>query len=170
VSVAAVCPTIDLALCSDALEWRQNLPYQLNFLRGLKARMRRKAKAFPGRYDLAPLDGIRTIRQFDDTYTAPSHGFGTAARYYELASGIRVAGRITVPALIIAAQNDPFVPVSQYQGAEIRGNPNVRISLQRHGGHCGFVGRPTADSDGYWAEQTAVDFLSQTHSHEDMKT
>jgi len=170
VSVAAVCPTIDLALCSDALNWRQNLLYQLNFLKGLKARMRRKALAFPGRYDLAPLDAIRTIRQFDDTYTAPSHGFGTAARYYELASAVRVVDRITVPALIIAAKDDPFVPVSQYQGAVIRSNSNVRVSLHNHGGHCGFVGRPTADSDGYWAEQTAVDFLSHTHSHEDMKT
>lgn len=166
VSVAAVCPTIDLALCSDALDWRQNLLYQLNFLKGLKARMRRKASAFPGRYDLTPLDAIRTIRQFDDTYTAPSHGFGTAARYYELASGIRVAGRITVPALIIAAKDDPFVPVSQYQVDAIRGNPNVHVSLQRHGGHCGFVGRPTADSDGYWAEDAAVDFVSKTSSHE----
>ncbi len=166
VSVAAVCPTIDLALCSDALQWRQNLLYQLNFLKGLKARMRRKAAAFPGRYDLAPLDRIRTIREFDDTYTAPAHGFGTAARYYELASALRVVSRISIPALIIAAHNDPFVPVSQYLGDEIRSNPNVHVSLQRHGGHCGFVGRPTADSDGYWAEQTAVDFVTRTNSHE----
>lgn len=161
VSVAAVCPTIDLALCSEALQWRQNLLYQLNFLKGLKARMRRKAAAFPGRYDLAPLDRIRTIREFDDTYTAPAHGFGTAARYYELASALRVVNRIAIPALIIAAHNDPFVPISQYQVADIRNNPNVHVSLQRHGGHCGFVGRPTADSDGYWAEQTAVDFVTR---------
>ncbi len=163
VSVAAVCPTIDLALCSEALQWRQNRLYQLNFLKGLKARMRRKSRAYPGRYNLAPLDRIRTIRQFDDTYTAPSHGFGTATRYYELASALRVVGRITIPALIIAARNDPFVPVSQYQVADIRTNPNIHVSLQRHGGHCGFVGRPTADSDGYWAEQTAVDFVTRTN-------
>jgi predicted alpha/beta-fold hydrolase len=28
----------------------------------------------------------------------------------------------------------------------------------RHGGHCGFVGEPTATSDGYWAEDQIVQF------------
>jgi predicted alpha/beta-fold hydrolase len=158
--VAAVCPTIDLARCSDALDWRQNVLYQWNFLRGLKARMRRKAAAFPGRYDLAPLDRIRTIREFDDIYTAPAHGFGTAARYYELASAIRTVDRIAIPALIVAAENDPFVPVAQYLVEGIRSNPNIRVNLQRHGGHCGFVGSPTEDCDGYWAETAIVDFLT----------
>ena len=160
VSVAAVCPTIDLALCAEALEWRQNLLYQWNFLKGLKARMRRKARAFPERYDLSPLERIRSIRQFDDTYTAPSHGFGTAARYYELASAIRGVSRIAIPTLIIAAQDDPFVPTAQYLRDEVRANPHVRVSLQRHGGHCAFVGRRTGSHDGYWAEEAVVDWLT----------
>jgi predicted alpha/beta-fold hydrolase len=160
-AVAAVCPTIDLALCADALEWRRNLPYQWNFLKGLKARMRRKARAFPGRYDLTRLERIRSIREFDDTYTAPLSGFGTAARYYEEASAIRGIARIAIPTLIIAAENDPFVPAAQYLRAEVRANPNVRVSLQRHGGHCGFVGRPTGEHDGYWAEEACVQWLSR---------
>src|SRR5690606_20630527 len=84
--VAAVSPTIDLALCVDAIELPQNVLYQWNFVRGLKARMRRKAPAWPGRFDLTPLARIRTIRQFDDAYTAPHHGFGTATNYYAQAS------------------------------------------------------------------------------------
>jgi predicted alpha/beta-fold hydrolase len=163
-SVAAVCPTIDLSLCAEALEWRQNLLYQWNFLKGLKARMRRKAVAFPDRYDLAPLEGIRSIRQFDDTYTAPSHGFGTAARYYELASAIRGVSRIAIPTLIIAAEDDPFVPASQYRREDIRANPHIHVSLQRHGGHCGFVARPAREHDGYWAEHAAIEFLTRTQN------
>ena len=46
-AVCAVSPTMDLACCVDALERRSNLPYQWNFVRNLKARMRRKAAAFP---------------------------------------------------------------------------------------------------------------------------
>jgi predicted alpha/beta-fold hydrolase len=159
-SVAAVCPTIDLALCAEALEWRRNYLYQWNFLKDLKARMRRKARAFPGRYDLTPLERIRSIREFDNTYTAPSTGFGTAARYYEEASAIRGISRIAIPTLIIAAENDPFVPVAQYLREEVRANPHVHVSLLRHGGHCGFVGSPTPESDGYWAEEACVDWLS----------
>ena len=49
--VCAVSPTMDLARCVDALERRANAVYQWNFVRNLKARMRRKAAAWPGRYD-----------------------------------------------------------------------------------------------------------------------
>jgi uncharacterized protein len=161
-SVAAVCPTIDLALCATALEWRQNLPYQWNFLRGLKARMRRKALAHPGQFDLSQLDRVRSVREFDDAYTAPLSGFGTAANYYELASAVRGVSRISLPTLIIAAENDPFVPTTQYLREDLRANPHVRVSLQAHGGHCGFVGRQTDSHDGYWAEEAVVDFLTAT--------
>jgi predicted alpha/beta-fold hydrolase len=163
-AVAAISPTIDLSLCVDAIEWRQNALYQWHFVQGLKRRMRRKAAAYPGRYDLGPLRDIRTIRQFDDAYTAPCHGFGTAANYYATASARAVIDRIRIPALIIAAENDPFVPASQFQGADIRANSHVRVSLQRHGGHCGFVGRPDAAGDGYWAEEAAVTFVTATVS------
>lgn len=164
VAVAAVSPTIDLALCVDAIEQPANVLYQWNFVRGLKARMRRKAALWPGRFDLAPLDSIRTIREFDDAYTAPSHGFGTAANYYQLASALRVVDRIQVPALIVAAEDDPFVPASQFTCDAVRSNPMLTVSLQSHGGHCGFVASSTEAYDGYWAEARVVDFLTATLS------
>jgi predicted alpha/beta-fold hydrolase len=167
-AVAAVCPTIDLPLCVEALEWRQNWVYQWHFVKGFKARMRRKARTFPDAFDLTSLDAIRTVRQFDDAFTAPYHGFGTAARYYELASAIRTVSRIDIPSLILAAANDPFVPASQFLDDRVRGNPHVRVNLQRDGGHCGFVGRATRSSDGYWAEEAVVDFLIKSSAH--MKT
>lgn len=158
--VATVSPTIDLALCVDAIERPANVLYQWNFVLGLRARLRRKAQAWPGRFDTRPLSHIRTIRQFDDAYTAPHHGFGTAANYYEKASALRVVHRIEVPALIIAADDDPFVPPAQFQRAEVRGNPQVTVSAQRHGGHCGFIGQDAGEFDGYWAEAAAVAFLA----------
>jgi len=158
-AVAAVSPTIDLSLCVDAIELRRNRLYQWNFVRGLKARMRRKAITWPGRFDLSPLARIRTIRQFDDTYTAPHHGFGTAAHYYQQASALRVIPQIAVPALIIAAEDDPFVPTSQFGREPVRDNPQVRVSRQRHGGHCGFIGHHADGHDGYWAEAEVVRFF-----------
>ncbi len=159
VAVAAVSPTIDLSLCVDAIERRANVLYQWNFVRGLKARMRRKAAAWPGRFDISPLARIRTIRQFDDAYTAPHHGFGTAANYYQQASALRVTQQIAVPALIVAADDDPFVPTSQYRRDEVHSNPNIVMHLERHGGHCGFIGRRADGNDGYWAEAQVVQFL-----------
>lgn len=164
-AVAAVSPTIDLALCVAAIEWTQNALYQWNFVRGLKARMRRKHAAFPGVYDLTPLQKISTVRAFDDAYTAPCNGFGTADNYYAVNSAGTMISAIGVPTLVLAAANDPFVPVSQFEQNDVVSNPLVQVSVQSHGGHCGFVGpapRSTAadDDDGYWAESTAVAFLT----------
>ena len=52
--------------------------------------MRRKAAAFPGSFSLDPLKRIWTVRQFDEAYTAPHHGFRDASDYYHRASAMRV--------------------------------------------------------------------------------
>ena len=110
-AVCAVSPTMDLAVCVKALERKANVAYQWNFVRRLKARMRRKAAVVPGVFTLEPLRRIWTVRQFDEAYTAPHHGFRDAADYYHRASAMRVIDRIAVPALILTAADDPFVPV-----------------------------------------------------------
>ncbi len=158
-AVVAVCPTIDLACCVRAIERRSNLPYHFNFVRNLKARMRRKALLFPDAFDLSRLNRVWTIRAFDDTYTAPSHGFGDAATYYHRASGLRVADRIRTPTLILAAADDPVVPPEQFDDPAVRDNPHVHVRVEPHGGHCAFVSAPAGD-DGYWAESEAVAFLA----------
>jgi predicted alpha/beta-fold hydrolase len=165
-AVVAVCPTIDLDVCVRAIERRANIAYQFNFVRNLRSRMRRKAALWPGRYDLAPLDRIWTIRAFDDAYTAPHHGFGDAATYYHRASALRVIDRIRIPTLILTAADDPFVPVAQFSRPEVQDNPHLRIVVSPHGGHCGFVG-PARDGDGYWAETEAVRFVSAITSPSD---
>jgi predicted alpha/beta-fold hydrolase len=160
-AVAAVCPTIDLERCVRAIERRANIPYHFNFVRNLRRRMRRKAGAWPGAFDLSPLGGVWTIRRFDDVYTAPHHGFGDAANYYFQASAMRVVDRIRIPTLILAAEDDPFVPASQFREPALEHNPNIVVSVSRHGGHCGFIERPSPGYDGYWAEAMAVEFLDR---------
>jgi predicted alpha/beta-fold hydrolase len=160
VAAVAVCPTIDLTRCVAHIERRRNIVYEYNFVRNLKARMRRKAVAWPDAFDLSMLDRIRTIRQFDDCYTAPHHGFGDAANYYQRASALRVADRIRIPTLILSSDNDPFVPAAQFEDAAVRDNPHVQVRISSHGGHCAFVTSSSLESDGYWAEGEAMRFLS----------
>jgi hypothetical protein len=160
-AVCAVSPTMDLAYCVDALERRSNFAYQWNFVRNLKARMRRKAAAWPGRFDLGPLSGVRTVRQFDEAYTAPHHGFRDAADYYQRASAMRVVDRIAIPTLILASDNDPFVPADQFTRSEVAGNPHVTAVVTRDGGHCAFISDDRDHYDGYWAEHAALSFLTR---------
>ncbi len=159
-AVCAVSPTLDLAVCVDALERRSNLPYEFNFVRNLKARMRRKAAAHPGLFSLDALRRVWTVRQFDEAYTAPHHGFLDAADYYYRASAIRVIDRIRVPALILTAENDPFVPSHPFRDAAITANPNVTVVITPDGGHCAFVERASGQYDGYWAEREIVRFAT----------
>ena len=159
-AIAAVSPTIDLARCVDALDRRSNIVYQLNFVRNLKARMRRKAAAFPDLFPLEPLKRVWTVRRFDDVYTAPHHGFRDSADYYYRASALRVADRIRVPTLIITAEDDPFVPPIPFRHPAVVGNRWVTVALTRHGGHCAFVERATGGYDGYWAEREILRFAS----------
>jgi predicted alpha/beta-fold hydrolase len=159
VGVCAVSPTIDLAACVEALERRSNLVYEWNFVRNLKGRMRRKAGVFPGEFSLEPLKRIWTVRQFDEAYTAPHHGFRDAADYYYRASALRVADRIHVPTLIITAEDDPFVPVSTFRDPAVSANPKITVVITPHGGHCAYVERRDGDYDGYWAEREIVRFI-----------
>ena len=159
-AACAVSPTMDLAVCVDALEERQNAIYQWHFVRNLKRRMRRKAAAWPGTWSLDALGQIRSIRQFDDAYTAPFHGFRDAADYYHRASAMRVIGNIRIPTLIITAADDPFVPPGPFKEPAVTRNRHITVKLTPHGGHCGFVEESCAGYDGYWAEREIVSFLA----------
>ena len=156
--VCAVSPVMELAACVEALERKQNLAYQWNFVRGLKGRMRRKSRSHPGRFPVERLGDVRTVRQFDEIFTAPHFGFGGAADYYYRASAMRVIDRIRVRALIIAAADDPFVPVEPFRDPRVTANPDLQVVVTPHGGHCGFVTAAGPGSDGYWAEDQIVEF------------
>lgn len=160
-AVCAVSPTIDLARCVDALERRANRLYEWNFVRSLKARLRRKARLFPGQFDTSRLSQVKTVREFDEQYTAPHHGFAGATDYYYRASALRVVDRIARPAFVVSADDDPFVPPEQFAEGALVGNPFVSVHVTRGGGHCGFLARNSNGHDGYWAEARALEFVAQ---------
>lgn len=159
-AVCAVSPTLDLAVCVDALERRSNLAYEFNFVRNLKARMRRKVTAHPGLFSLDPLRRVWTVRQFDEAYTAPHHGFDNAADYYYRASALRVVDQIRIPTLIMTADNDPFVPSHPFHDPALTSNAHVTVVITPEGGHCAFLEHGDGDYDGYWAEREIVRFVS----------
>ena len=158
-AVCAVSPVLELEQCVRALERGANFIYQWNFVRNLKKRMRRKSACYPGRFDLSNLGRIRSVRQFDAAYTAPFFGFQSAEDYYHRAAALRVIDRIRIPALIITAEDDPFIPVDAFRDPTLTGNPNITLAVTTHGGHCGFLGEPEgAGDDGYWAERAIIGF------------
>jgi predicted alpha/beta-fold hydrolase len=158
--VAAVCPSINLAACADELERRNNYFYQRRFVIGLMSRYARKVELFPQRYSPDGFGRIRTVRQFDDAITAPHFGYRDAQEYYEAAGAKCVIDKIHVPMLLIAAQDDPFVPFEATRASGVEKNPAIEFVAPKHGGHCGFISAESG-SERFWAEQRVVEFCAQ---------
>ena len=158
-AVAAVCPAIDLAIGADALHEGLNRLYEWNFLRGLLARYKRKAKLYPGIYASRKSIGpVRSIREFDDKIVARYWGFRDADDYYDRAAAARVVDRIAVPTLTLHAQDDPFIRLLPETRARLRANLHVTFIETRHGGHCAYLSRDPGNET-HWAEATVMRFL-----------
>jgi predicted alpha/beta-fold hydrolase len=155
----AVCPNIDPAACVTAIEERRNWIYHHYFLTSMQARLRRKATLFPGAFDLTGLSSIRSLRSFDDAYTAPDGGFTDAADYYERTGARHVLEQISVSTLIITAQDDPFIPYCIFDTPALATNPHIQFVAPRHGGHCGFVQRRSLGEDCFWAENRLIECM-----------
>jgi uncharacterized protein len=158
-AVAGVCPTIELGVCSDAVALPRNFIYQEHFVRNLKSRMRRKARLFPGKFDLSAMARVRTMREFDDKITAKYCGFRDAVDYYARSSALRIAAEIRVSALIVTSQDDPFVPFESFSNPALANNPHIRLIAPEHGGHCAFISRYAGD-ERFWAEACLMEFFA----------
>ncbi len=160
-SVVAVSPAIDLGPTADALHRPANRLYERRFLRSLIKRFCLKASLFPRAYDPRLVAGIRSLREYDERITALYSGFASADDYYNRASAARVVDRIRVPALVLHALDDPFVPITPETLAALIANPFISLLESERGGHCAFLAKPNhaGGDDGYWAETTLLRFL-----------
>jgi predicted alpha/beta-fold hydrolase len=157
--VCAVSPSVELAASAARIEQRANWIYQRKFIRSLKRRMREAARLYPERYDTSELRRVRTLREFDELYTAPHGGFRDAADYYARSSALPLIASIQIPTLIIHAQDDPFIPFDSLRHPSVGANPNILLLAPEHGGHVGFVGDgETPGEDRFWAENRLIEF------------
>ena len=131
----AVCPPVDLEAATIRLEEPRNRRYHLHLLHCLKASA--WAKRQHNGLDRRTLDGLASIRAFDDALTAPQHGFAGVLDYYTRASARPVLAAIRRPTLILAAADDPLIPVETLLIEPAA--PLIEQHLLTHGGHLGFV-------------------------------
>ena len=155
----AVCPNLQPDECVRALQRPSNKMYHDYFLKSLKARLRRKERLFPGKWNVTRLSAINTMWEFDDMYTAPDGGFRDAADYYTQSASLRLVSRIAKPTLIITAQDDPFIPYSMFTDPVLRSNPCIQLLAPPYGGHCGFFQGYHPQEDPFWAENRLLDWI-----------
>jgi len=156
-SALAICAPVDLHAAGTSLEQGLTRVYARNFLRTLRAKALAKAERFPGLFDTARIRAARTLRDFDDAYTAPAHGYRDVNDYWTRASSRPVLERIRLPTLLLHARDDPFLP------ARVLPAPGelpswVELEQTAHGGHVGFVERGPRGATS-WLARRAADFL-----------
>ncbi len=159
--VAAISTPIDLAACARRLQAPVNVIYSNRFLRRLKQRIRLKERLTPGLFAVDALDRVKSVYEFDDTFTAPSFGFGTADNYYATQSANGFLDRIRVPALLVQAKNDPLVPFDVYHHPAFSSNPWLRLLAVDHGGHVGFLSRTKPR---FWLDGVLVQWMQEVRN------
>ncbi|MDZ4290160.1 MAG: alpha/beta fold hydrolase [Prosthecobacter sp.] len=158
-SAVAVSAPVDLASSAGALDSRRdNGLYLRRFLKTLITKMEAKARQFPDHVAVEGIRRIRTIREFDDRYTAPLHGFRDAEDYWARASSLPHLPKIQVPALLLNAQDDPLLAASSFPEGAAGASSFLHLETPRHGGHVGFL--DFAQGLIPWHERRAVQFLN----------
>ncbi|MFO0949294.1 MAG: alpha/beta fold hydrolase [Planctomycetota bacterium] len=154
----AVCPPIDLSACTVALSQNLNRIYDRYFVRLLSRQLEDRRRRIPDaayrKFDRRP----RRLMEFDDQFTAPICGFGTAANYYRTCSSGRFLQDIELPCLILAARDDPMIPPISLESADV--SATTVVHLTDTGGHLGFVAKNGIDPDRRWMDWRVVDFAA----------
>ncbi|MBZ5608058.1 MAG: alpha/beta fold hydrolase [Acidobacteriia bacterium] len=156
--VAAVSTPIDLAACARLLDRPSNILYSRRFLSRLKQRVRLKESLTPGLFRLEDLDGVTTIYEFDDRFTAPAFGFGVADNYYATQSANQFLNRIRVPALLVQSKDDPLIPFEVYRHPAFAENRYLRLVAVEHGGHLGFLHKTKPR---FWLDQVLIEWVEE---------
>jgi len=158
--VAGVSPPLDLAVCADTIDRPANHLYASTFLRELRRSYQSRQRRLPDLYRLGHERGLRTIRAYDDAITAHYGGYRDAADYYACSSAGAYVARIDRPALILAAEDDPMIPIESITRWPLPPSGVVRREILPTGGHVGFVA-PTQSRGRFWAGERVMDFLEE---------
>ncbi|MFK7971091.1 MAG: YheT family hydrolase [Bacteroidia bacterium] len=138
VCAAAISVPIELAGASLMIDLPgfNKTVYAGRFLKHLNKKVASKADILPENIvNQAPAHGLR---DFDDRYTAPLHGFADGADYYAKSSSLQFLPNIQIPTLLVNAKNDPFLSETCFPRKEASDNPYFNLDIPDKGGHVGF--------------------------------
>lgn len=140
-AAAVVSAPLDLMAAGEALGRGFARVYSWHFLRTLRRSALERLERHPGLFDAAAVRRARSLRDFDDVVTAPLHGFRDTDDYWTRASAKPHLKDVRVPALVLNARDDPFLPEAALP-AERDVSAAVKLEFPLHGGHVGFVTGP----------------------------
>lgn len=163
IAAAAVSVPYDLERSARRIGKGFSRLYEQVFLRTLRRKAVAKLERFPGLFAAERLATARTLWEFDDIVTAPVHGFSGATDYYSRSSSIGFLSGIRLPALLLSAVDDPFLPPDVLDRVRViaSGNPALSIEFVTRGGHVGFISGRLPWRPFYYAEWRVAEFLAE---------
>ncbi len=135
----AISTPVDLYDSLEALQQKQNWVYRWSFLKGLRSKYKQKMLLYPENLSAENYKKIRSLRLFDEIYTAPANGFENALDYYQKSSSKTFLTQIDIPALLLNALDDTFLNEKCYPIDEAHKNRNLFLETPQEGGHVGFI-------------------------------
>ncbi|RIV27663.1 alpha/beta fold hydrolase [Fibrisoma montanum] len=154
--IAISSPT-DLGASARLLDSPSNRFYRNRFMKKLVLKLQQKADRFPGSIDMTKLQLVKRWQDFDDFFSAPVNGYRDADDFYEQASAVNFMSGITVPTLVLNAQNDPLLSTECSPAWLAQTHPLIHLETPRTGGHVGFV---VARDPYTYAERRALQFAT----------
>ena len=156
--VVAVCPVVFPRHTMRALEegW---FGYRRYFLHKWRRSLERKQACHPRLYDFSGALRLPSLTALTDYLVRQHTEFPDSGSYFD---GYALTGmaleRLQVPTEVIATEDDPIIPSSDYAGLA---RPQcLRFRLIPRGGHCGFMAaydlRSWADEEVYGAFSRAL--------------
>ena len=140
-ALAAIGAPLDLQAAGEALGRGVNRQiYTRLFLRSLKPKAFQKLRQHPGLFRAQDMHAAQDLYQFDALFTAPLHGFSSTDDYWRRASAKPHLPSIRIPALLLNARNDPFVPAASLPDPAQLARSGAPLTFWQpdHGGHIGF--------------------------------
>lgn len=154
----AVCPPVDLARCVDSLRRPGFGVYDRYFVKLMVRQLNATRRVLPEIPSVAIARRFRRIVEFDNHYTAPICGFGTAQRYYSACSASQFLADIRVPTLILASADDPLIPAEVFD--DVAPSTTTILHIAESGGHLGFLACRGTDPDRRWMDWRVVDWIT----------
>ncbi|QDT09012.1 YheT family hydrolase [Planctomycetes bacterium K23_9] len=138
--IAAVVPPLNLLACSENMQRPSRRIYNHYFIAQLLARIPQQVSQRVDCQEILAGPRPRTLRELDDRMTAPLSGYASAVQYYQDASACHVVNDNPVKTLVVAADDDPIVPITCFTESEVPFSPSTQLLISRGGGHNGFIG------------------------------
>ena len=156
----SVNPPIDLVTGCESIASRANRIYDRHFTGVLVKHLEEWWRVRPDAVRPAEEMRPRTLRQFDDWFTASALGYADALDYYRRSSAAQFIPAIRVPTTIITSRDDPFVPFEMFSADRVAYPACVRLLATDRGGHVGFIGTGGDDPDNRWLDWRVVEIIT----------